>query len=484
MSQLISRLESIAAEKPDAIAVSDFQRSMSWSAMMLAVAELADRLTAYKGQVLALKADNQIEWLLMDLACLKAGVVLLPIPLFFSPSQEQHAIEQSSAVAMVTTEKPIGNDTVALIDGLYLSPVSVTTPASLPEGTIKITFTSGSTGQPKGVCLSEANQLRVSEALLARTGIHHGRHLCVLPLATLLENIAGIYAPLLSRGEVVLVPMSALGFNGSTGLDISLFTETIDRVRPNSLILLPALLSGMLVAIRQGWNAPNSLKFIAVGGSRVGSGLLEWAAESGLPVFEGYGLSECSSVVSLNAARANQAGTAGKALPHIHVTIEDDEIVVTGNAFLGYVSDPLSWYRNSVRTGDLGFIDPEGYVHIMGRRKNLLISSYGRNINPEWLESEVLANPAITQCVVLGEARPYCVALIFSQSDCSEQAIDAWLNTVNSALPDYARIQRWLRLSKPLDLVSGTLTANGKPVREAIQNTYQTDIEYLYKEHA
>lgn len=485
MSVLLQKLSSRAEQQPDVIAVSDSDVSLSWSVLNSAVAQVAGSLKPFRGKVVALLADNGIDWVVMDLACLQAGVILLPLPAFFSDSQRRYALKESSAVAIVTDALHGNDNLMPLFGRLGLKPLDDYKLAKIPRETVKITFTSGSTGEPKGVCLSEANQYLVAESLLQVTGLTQARHLCVLPLATLLENVAGIYAPLLCGGEVVVLPAADLGFNGSRGVDISRLLRTIDRVQPESLIMLPELLSALLVSMEQGWQPPASLKFIAVGGSRVGRGLLEKAHTAGLPVYEGYGLSECSSVVSLNSPLHPQPGTAGKPLPHVDVSDENGEISVTGNAFLGYINRPESWYPDRIDTGDLGYLDQQGYLHILGRRKNLLINSFGRNINPEWVESEVLTHPMIAQCVVVGDARPYCVALIYPRRpDIPDTEIEQWLSRVNQNLPDYARVLQWMRLSEPLNQTEGTLTANGKPVREQITTRYQTQINDLYKERA
>lgn len=482
MSLIIQQLLELAAAKPEAIAVTDKQQYMTRVELIGAVTLLAESLKPYQGQVVALLADNQIDWLLTDLACLEAGVILLPLPAFFSDTQQQHALAQSGAVALIGSAVSIEGE--PLTSHFKIRAITPEVLAKLPDNTVKITFTSGSTGQPKGVCLSEANQLNVAEALLQRTGLKRPRHLCVLPLPTLLENIAGVYAPLLAGGEVILLPANELGFNGSSEFDMQKLAKVLDKVQPDSMILLPGLLSAMIDFIQRGWRAPESLKFVAVGGSRVGSGLLEAAEIVNLPVYEGYGLSECSSVVSLNNPVENQQGSAGKPLPHIEVSTENGEILVSGNAFLGYVNEPRSWYPKHVRTGDVGFIDDKGFLHIRGRCKNLLINSFGRNINPEWIESEILANPAIAQCVVYGDARPFCIALIYPRTALSDALIDHWLGNVNQGLPVYARIKQWHRLSQPLSQASGTLTANGKPLREQIERLYQSDINTIFKEQA
>lgn len=471
--------------QPDAVAISSPTKSLSWQDLHMSVQQVANKLSAYQGQVIALLADNDIDWVVVDLACLQAGVILLPLPAFFSDSQRRFALRESGAVAIVTASTPGDENLPSLFGDLLLKPVKSSRRGEIPTDTVKITFTSGSTGEPKGVCLSENNQRLVAESLLQVTGLEQTRHLCVLPLATLLENIAGVYAPLLSGGNVVLMSAAELGFNGSRAFVASILCQAIDQVQPESLILLPGLLSALLSAIEQGWTAPTSLKFIAVGGSHVGEGLLEKAYQAGLPVYEGYGLSECSSVVSLNGPGHNQPGSAGQVLPHLKVTIKEEEITVSGNAFLGYINQPESCYPDSVSTGDLGYLNQQGYLQILGRRKNLIINSFGRNISPEWVELAILASPLINQCVVMGDARPFCVALIHPRyNNTSDTAIEQWLSRVNRRLPDYARVVQWQRLDQPLNHQEGTLTATGKPVRQQVAVRYQSDINDLYKERA
>ena len=149
---------------------------------------------------------------------------------------------------------------------------------------------------------------------------------------------------------------------------------------------------------------------------------------------------------------------------------------------LGYANESASWYPRKIYTGDLGSIDARGFLQINGRKKNLLISSYGRNINPEWPESELLANNAIAECVVFGDAQPYCVALITPRmAATSEAAIQQCIDKVNQQLPDYARLQAWQLLPQPLSHCPDLTTANGRPKRDAIAKHYSELIESLYQ---
>ena len=434
---------------------------------------------------LGLHADNSLAWILLDLACRQDGIVCVPLPLFFTPAQIQHVIASCGLQAVATASPslfPAAFTFLAekLAGALALLACEASASVALPTGTGKVTFTSGSTGTPKGVCLSWS-QLEVQAQVLADTvAVKAPRHLCVLPLSTLLENVAGVYAPLLAGGEVVVCSLAELGFQGSRLGSPPLFLQTLSRVQPQTLILIPQLLQLLVQAVKAGWTPP-ALSFIAVGGSRVAPVLVQEARKLGLPVYEGYGLSECASVVSLNTPATDLLGSAGHVLPHVSITAKQGELVVSGNAMLGYVGEPESWYPQSVATGDVGRVDDKGFVHIEGRSKNLLISSYGRNISPEWVESELLASPLFADAVVFGDAQPWCVALISTRDPQAPDAlIDAVIKATNARLPDYAQVQRWYRLPAPLATDPRLLTANGRPRRAAIAEVFAQALASLY----
>jgi len=157
------------------------------------------------------------------------------------------------------------------------------------------------------------------------------------------------------------------------------------------------------------------------------------------------------------------------------------EITVRGPRYLGYL-DRHDETGGWLATGDLGEIDSEGYLKITGRKKNMLVSSFGRNISPEWIESEILVEPMVMQCVVVGDERPYCCALILPLPGTESEEVDRWLATVNRRMPDYARVRRWAVLPAPLSFDDGLLTANGRPRRDLIAERYSHSIENLYQD--
>ncbi|MGB5456425.1 MAG: AMP-binding protein [Gammaproteobacteria bacterium] len=486
MNSLLQAIARTAEQDPlrDAL-IGDTSR-FSYQALIDASSDLSRQILDNNIGTLALIADNGPEWVVVDLACQMANCCFIPLPIFFSTDQIRHSIAQAGVdTLLVGKNMPVPRYLDQALEGFaesfkaYRLPVSID--VSKPAETRKITFTSGSTGTPKGVCLSTGQQLVVAGALASQIPIEQPRHLCVLPLATLLENIAGVYAPLMSAGTVYLPSLETLGFSGSSRLDPARLLHSIDHCSSHTMILIPQLLDVLINAVMQGWKVPASVQFIAVGGSRVAASAIQQSRRLGLPVYEGYGLSECASVVSLNIPGSDHPGSAGRVLPHIEVEVIDNEIHVVGNSFLGYLNDPESWYPSEVVTGDLGYVDESGFLRLQGRKKNLLISSYGRNISPEWVESEILTHPGIQQCVVVGDARPYCSALIYADSShLSDDEIQQWLDRVNSTLPDYARVLSWLRIAQPLSSNEGLLTENGRTRRGAINDYYASAIDQLY----
>ncbi|WP_337842001.1 AMP-binding protein [Rheinheimera sp.] len=458
-------------------------QSLSQPGLLREVQIWQELLQGYGARRIVLDADSGVHWAMVDLACLAADLLLVPLPTYLSASQRQAVLAQVQPDLYITDRLlPQYSEPLEEYAGLSLYRCEVSAAPAVPAGTQKITFTSGSTGQPKGVCLSAAQQLDVALWLAARVQqVSPGtpRHLCLLPLPTLLENIAGIYAPLLEGGEVVLAKDADRGFSGSRLTEPKKLLALISAVQPKSLILVPELLQFLLAAIQAGWQPPKSLEFIAVGGALVSPGLLQAAAKAGLPVYQGYGLSECASVVALSVERAELAGASvGLPLAGRQVRIDDGELVVQ-TPFLGYLGDPGS-ASLEVRTGDLASWGPNGELLITGRKKNLLINSFGRNISPEWVESALISTGAVLQAIVLGDGQPACVALLFARPEVSDQQLAAVVEAMNAQLPDYARIARYNRLSQPFSVAEGSLTDNGRLRRQAIQQLYQQHIYQLY----
>lgn len=280
----------------------------------------------------------------------------------------------------------------------------ITAPTPLPAGTAKITYTSGTTGEPKGVCLSQEGMFWTAQTLArALQNINSQKHLVTLPLSILLENLCGIYIPMLLGAQTVVLPSAQIGFAGSSQFNPSQFFHVLMKWHPQSLVLVPELLRALLHLHQQIPESTQSLRFIAVGGGKISTQLLALAGQSCLPVFEGYGLSECGSVVALNLPDAAKAGSVGKPLPGIKVSVDaSQQLYVNSPAnALGYLgTEPPS---QNVATGDLGKVDEEGFIYLHGRLKNIQINAFGRNFSPEWPEAEAMACSAVRRIVIFGE---------------------------------------------------------------------------------
>lgn len=441
-------------------------------------------LHGYGAQRVVLTADSSMSWVLVDLACLTAGILLTPLPTYLSEAQQANVLGALQPDLWLSDSEVSDAECTLLeeFDGLLLYQRKVSQKVDVAATTQKITFTSGSTGAPKGVCLSAASQLDVALALKARVETicdAEPRHLCLLPLPTLLENIAGVYAPLLAGGTVIIAPDKLRGFVGSRLVNPKALLQLISHTQPKSLILVPELLQLLLAAAKQGWQVPSSLQFIAVGGAYVSPQLLQQAASLNLPVYQGYGLSECASVVALsNRPPASGSDTVGCALSCRDVEIIDGELVVK-TPFLGYLGDSKS-ATERVYTGDLAQWTSQGELRILGRRKNLLINSFGRNISPEWVETALTDSGVIRQAMLLGDAKPYCSALLFAPADVSDDQLADTIKQVNHALPDYARVSAYQRLAAPFSTEQGTLTDNGRLKRSEIARQFEHQIAALY----
>ena len=440
----------IMQHDPDKTALAEDGYRVRYGDLPALIRGRAERIKQYRCVSLAM--NNEIEWVLWDLAALAANVTLVPLPPFFTEEQRNHALKSSGCDAIVTP------------DGIIPLPhLSV----PLPKGTAKITYTSGTTGTPKGVCLSAQAMNNVAKSIISVLGKDMaGLHASILPLGILLENVAGVYATLMAGGTVLLNHLEVFGKNYGN------LHRVIQNSGTTSIILVPEILRILMAQILEKGPLP-SLSYVAVGGSKVSPALIMQARALGLPVYEGYGLSECASVVSLNTPENDKKGSAGKLLPHVQAVIKNGEIIIKNTGFLGYVGEAA---QDDIHTGDLGVIDADGFLNITGRKKNVLITSYGRNIAPEWVESELLSQPEIAQAVVYGDGESYLSAFIVPVSPTVN--IKDGVARANGRLPEYAQVKDFTQVPafSPDD---GTLTGTGRPRRSRIFQLYHKEKNHV-----
>jgi long-chain acyl-CoA synthetase len=487
MNSIMEAVARNARERPTAVAVTDGREALSYEGLWRGTEEWAETLDALldRTRTMGLCLDNSPGWVLLDLASIHMRVPMVPLPLFFNDAQRRHALSQSGASSLIA-DRPLpgfGDAKRITVSGrtVYMHQYDANA-VVLPADTAKITYTSGTTGQAKGVCLSQAALERVANAVVDVIGEEYaGVHCAVLSLAILLENAGGLYPTLLAGGRYHVPPLAAVGFGSAFSPDFTALARALKDCDATSAIMVPEILRGLSTALEQNAMSLPAMKLLAVGGARISRQVLSNATDLGLPVFQGYGLSEAGSVVALNVPGRNRLGSVGQPLPGVELTLAPDgEILITRPAFLGYIGgDPAPIH---LATGDIGRFDVDGYLFIEGRKSDSLITAFGRNIAPEWIESELLSQSAIGQALAFGDAMPALGALIVpSSSSVTDRELAVAVARANRSLPEYAEVRHWAKVPV-FTVVNQQLTANGRLRREAIARDHRHLMTACFKQ--
>ncbi|MGR3249577.1 MAG: AMP-binding protein [Paracoccus sp. (in: a-proteobacteria)] len=400
-----------AAERPGDTAFDDGRRRLTWSGLARAVGQAAAGFAAGPRTV-GLRLSG-LDYVVGDLAATLAGCRVVPVPGFFSTGQVAHLLQDAQAV--LVDDLPRGGAPLPLTYG---------------GGSERVIYTSGTTGRPKGVVLGD-RQLTASAHGLSRmiAAGPQDRYLSALPQAQLLEQICGIFMPVLAGAETVICPPAASALFTGDGCALARLAH---EVRPTVTVLAPRQLTLWVAALRAGSPVPAGLRHVAVGGAPVSRALIAEAQSLGLPVAEGYGLSEACSVVGLSAPDAPD-GSGMEPLDGLTLSIEDGEIVLDGPTLMqGYLHHPPR--TGPWRTGDLGVIR-DGRLTVRGRRDAMILRASGRNIAPEWVEAEALADPAIPAAALVLMPDDRLVLVMAATAAPHMAALIARL----AQLPDYAR---------------------------------------------
>jgi long-chain acyl-CoA synthetase len=231
------------------------------------------------------------------------------------------------------------------------------------------------------------------------------------------------------------------------------------------------------------------------GAAPIAPEILEFFFACGVPVMEGYGMTETSTVATGQTPDDFRFGSIGKPLPGVEIKIaEDGEILLRGdNIFQGY-------YKNDeaskdaleggwLHTGDLGRIDEDGFVYISGRKKDIIITAGGKNITPANLENGIKQNQYVSQCVVVGDRRPYLVALVTLDPEVAAEetpeirdSIQKTIDEVNAKVGPVERIKYFKLLPQDLSQETGELTPTMKVKRNVVHEKYAADIDALYEQ--
>jgi long-chain acyl-CoA synthetase len=431
------------------------------------------------GLVFGIAMRSSYSWVATMFAIARVHGVLLPVPIEFSDDQIGSLLQKATAVFVSDLNTSRRIETI-LPGKLCLDPVEGATwtsegvvPAERIEaGICAIIHTSGTTSKPKGVKIRDAAVGVLVQNVMERVPQEPLHYLSVVPMSLLIEQVLGVYIPLLSGGSLTIMPaeMSEYGARSGNAQD---YLRLIALANPDFLYLPPkileeaaALLNSHPVDALFGNNRPH----IITGGARIPRSVLESLDRYGVQVYEAYGLSENSSIISLNYPERRRIGSVGTLLNGIEPKFVNGELLVqTPTLCAGYYnSDDTSCELTDgyLHTGDLAEIR-DGYLYITGRKKHVIILSTARNISPEWVESVYKESPLIDDIIVLGEARDELAAVVLSAH--TEDAVRAEMSRLEPRLADFARVRRLHIVVDIHGFRARYYTVTGRPRRQLIE---------------
>jgi long-chain acyl-CoA synthetase len=487
--------------------------------------ELAAR-NIVKGDAVLLWSPNSAEWVVAFLGCALAGVIAVPVDDASSPDFAVRISQQVRTKLVLCPrdratlfEKPAipSIDPADLSASISRHSVDRFRPLGIqPSDTLEIVFTSGTTAEPKGVVLTHANvaanlapiATEIRKYLKYERFFHPLRFLNLLPLSHVFGQFLGIFLPPLLGATVVFEDT----FNPSE------IMATILRERVSVLVAVPRLVDSLKQKIerdleadsdpernahrRTSFNADYSRaasqhflrrwwtfrrirrqfgwKFLAIisGGAALDSGTEEFWHRLGYAVVQGYGLTETTSLISLNHPFHTSRGSIGKVLPGRELRLADDgEILVRGSGVAsGYWNgrelEPIAGGEGWYGTGDLGALDAEGNLFFKGRKKEVIVTPAGMNIYPEDLEAALRAQKDVRDAVVVGlerggNAEPCAVTILATEKATAKEALAKQaVDGANQTLAEYQKIRQWFVW--PDDDFPRTST--GKPRRNMIRD--------------
>ena len=486
MNKIFEALLQHSQSRPNAIAFTDDQGSITYLNLIRRIYGLASRLTDAPSTIGIAISDN-LNWVIADLAIALSGRCMVPLPLFFSPMQLTHIVQDSQIELILTTDKISENIKGLGLSILQVDKSKIDTPSAYFGGAERIIYTSGSTGTPKGVRLSDRQINHVVDALIDATkATDQDSHLSILPFSLLLEQICSIYVPIVVGGKCHIAGDAT--HNALQGDPVPL-AKVAWQIKPTTTVLVPQILD-MWQQFMTASNdrAPSSLRFVAVGGAAIAEHALILAEDVGIPVFQGYGLSECASVVCLNRVGENRRGTVGKPLKGVDLKIIDDEIIVESPTVMhGYKNQHIA--NDQWHTGDLGYKNDDGTVVIIGRKDNQITISNSRNISPETIEELIIAIPAI-KAAALTTSRSNDLALVIipktfnlaTLSALSQIELKDYFQAHLSKLPSYMHPNHVFLCPFEKAVSTGLLSPTGVVNREKCRIFVQTGTAYQPEE--
>ena len=462
------------------------------------------------GDCVAHVSDNRYEWIITDLAVHLAHAVHVPIHVTLSGEQIAEQIADCGArLVFVSTRELLAkfaerieplaavivHDEQAEGQHSALLGKSAVAPDASPvaaDELATILYTSGTTGRPRGVMLSHRNLASnaASAAETLRGGVEQTR-LCILPLSHIYARTCDLYTWVYRGSRLVL------------GESRETLACDCQLVRPTALNAVPYLyqriaekiaasgVSDEAAALRHFFGG--RMERLTSGGAPLAPNVERWYSERGLPVLQGYGLTESSPVISVSTETAWRFGSVGPPLPDVDVRIAaDGEVLCRGpNVMLGYWRDAAATaevIRDSwLHTGDLGDLDADNFLFIRGRKKELIVLSTGKKVSPTRVENLLTASPVIEQAAVFGDGQCGLVALVVPTAGAEETARDIdssaryerYAAEIEHCLRSAAheeQVRRFVLLERPFSIERGEMTPKLSLCREVIERNFAAEL--------
>jgi len=495
------------------------------------------------GDRVALALRNGVEWVAIDQAALGLGLVVVPLYVDDNADNIAWCVEHSRAQLLVVDNSRMANALRGLADRYALPPIVVVhadekEPGATaerwlpgadrpfevrdlaPDTLATICFTSGTAGRPKGVMLSHRNiGANVEMCAATAMALPDDRFLSILPLSHMFERTGGYYLPL-SIGAQVAFARGIAHLPDDLRSQAPTVMFAVPRIFEKFAARIEHALAGAPrrkrlfdACVARGWRVAQGrarlhdrlllralrrlvakpilarlggrLRLAVVGGAALDPALARTFIGLGLPVLQGYGMTEASPVVSVNRMADNVPDTVGRPLDGVGVRLADNgELLVRGeNVMLGYwrneeatraAIDAEGW----LHTGDLAEIR-DGRIAIRGRAKDILVLSNGEKLPPQDVEFAILRDPVFEQAMLVGEARPYVVLLAVSQ-ETDERTLVKRANEQLKSFPRWVRVRRVIATREPWSVESGLLTPTLKLKRPMIVARYRDRIDAAY----
>ena len=546
-------------ERADGMAVAPFLhrwdgsawKALSWEECRNRVLRISAGLVAAgvkAGDAVVILSDNRVEWILSDLGIQAAGGVTVPI--YSTSTQEtitKIVANCAAKVAIAGADKlaanlPQGVKVVAMdgeltkwMDGKPAAEgqaeVRRRLAALQPTDVASIIYTSGTTGDPKGVVLPHSNFVAMARASLEDFALgQEDSLLSFLPFSHVFERQSGVVIAILAGAEIWLsrgldrLAEDIADVNPTVMLGVPrMFEKIVDRVRETvrgqpawKRLLFDLALAGRLgppgkkilepVRLRVGGRR---LRFFVSGGSPLSKEVEAFFWALGIPIYNGWGMTETTSGAIANTPAAHRYGTVGKPMPGMEVRLAPDgELLVKGPGVMREYSHNAEATRESLedgwlRTGDIAEIDSDGFIRITDRKKDLLKTSGGKFVAPQPIEAGLQGTRYIDTAILVGDDRPYVTALLVPNWDHLEgdlgvdgdrqdlvrdervlAAVQKAVDEVNARLAHWETVKYFRLLARDFEETSGERTPSLKIKRAAIRRNHAELIDEMYAEGA